>query len=264
MVSVRRTLSFEGANYVGLRRVNFRVHDCIPPRPLPARPLPTLPLPTRPLSKPKMHYMEALYNNHLVYDSVLCECNGRDLLRLMRTCKAFERMVRDFMRRAYDLNKHLLSFFMDPLSFRCMQWSTGAIISGSFALQFFTRSYYPAADLDIYVCLPGGIRAGNWLQSNGYVYVPACVEENGTVFKQPNSFEHAVRSMDFAWAPDRFYCEGVDGVFNFEKVVCGCVRKVQIIVTGLCPIKTILNFHSSKLYVFYQSGADYMYCYQRV
>ena len=194
-----------------------------------------------------MHYIEALYNNHLVYDSVLCECNGRDLLRLMRTCKAFERMVRDFMRRAYDLNKHLLSFFTDPLAFRTMLWSTGAIISGSFALQFFTRSHYPTADLDIYVCRPGGVRAGNWLHDNGYDYVPACVEEDGVVCKQPDSFEHAIRSMDFAWAPDEFYCEGVEGVFNFEKVVCGCVRKVQIIVTGLCPIKTILNFHSSKL-----------------
>ena len=221
----------------------------LPPVPL----LPSLPhapqphlLPSPP-SNFKMHYIETLYNNHLVYDSVLCECNGRDLLRLMRTCKAFERMVRDFMRREYDLNKRLLSFFLDPLAFRTMQWSTGAIISGSFALQFFTRSHYPTADLDIYVCRPGGVRAGNWLQDNGYDYVPACVEEDGVVCKQPDSFEHAIRSMDFAWAPDRFYCEGVDGVFNFERVVCGCVRKVQIIVTGLCPIKTILNFHSSKL-----------------
>ena len=77
--------------------------------------------------------------------------------------------------------------------------------------------------------------------------------------KQPRSFRDAISSLDLAWVPDEFYCKGVMGVLNFEAVVGGNRRKVQLIMTDLCPIRTILNFYSSKSPVLRQHKSNSLF-----
>lgn len=150
------------------------------------------------------------------------------------------------MARAYDIRKGLLHFFADPAGFRLMQSRTGAIVSGSFALQFFTREYYPLADFDIYVELAKGVQVGRWLMENGYSYVPSKRDHYGSTLQQPDDFELSIKSLDYGWIGDYFKCKGVKGVLNFFRDVDGTTKKVQLIVTELCAIRTILSFHSSK------------------
>ena len=79
--------------------------------------------------------------------------------------------VKDFERRAYNVNKHLARFFSDPLSFRSLIAKTRMVISGSFALQFFDRTRYPGSDLDLYAHRDDGVHEiGKFLLAEGYVF----------------------------------------------------------------------------------------------
>lgn len=200
----------------------------------------------------KMSSIKILCRDHVVYDLILRNLNAYDLFRLMRTCKALENMVRDFLHREYNFHKYLRKFFMNYIGFRFMQSDTGAIISGSFALQFFTRFHYPTAALDIYVAHSGGLLAGIWLQENGYTYVPGVRRVFGQDFAQPMLFSDAIHSMTNAWTPDDSYRTGVIDIFKFEGTIDGIHREVNLVITNICPIRTILAFHSSESHVHFR------------
>lgn len=184
--------------------------------------------------------------DHPLYDPILSCCNAAELLRLARTCKAFRNTVLDFIPRAFNINRNLLQFFADPIGFRIMLSDTGAIVSGSFALQFFIRAYYPLSDLDIYVEAKKSEHVGQWLLRNGYTYVPAKRDYHETTLQQDNNFKLAIKFLRHGWIGDDFSSSGVKGVFNFFGEVRGVTRKVQLIVTESCAIEAILKFPSSK------------------
>ena len=184
--------------------------------------------------------------DHPLYDPILSCCNAAELLRLARTCKAFRNTILDFIPRAFDINRNLLQFFADPVGFRTMQSDTGAVVSGSFALQFFIRAYYPLADLDIYVEAKKSEHVGRWLLRNGYTYVAVKKDCCGTTYQQDKNFKLAVRFLEHGWIGDEFNCGEVKGVLNFFGEVGGVTRKVQLIVTEGCAIEAILKFSSSE------------------
>lgn len=184
--------------------------------------------------------------DHPLYDPLFSCCNGAELLRLARTCKAFNGAISDFVPRAFDIHRNLREFFTDPIGFRVMQSYTGAIVSGSFALQFFIRAYYPLADLDIYVEAEKSPYVGRWLLKNGYIYVPAEKEYSGTTLRQDDDFEVAVKFLEYGWIGDDFSCKGVKGVLNFFGDIRGVVKKVQLIVTEGCAIEVVLKFPTSE------------------
>jgi hypothetical protein len=62
--------------------------------------------------------------------------------------------VKDYFARAFNIEKRLSRYFDDPKSFRKLQAETLTVISGSTALQFFQRNFYPESDLDLYVHVP--------------------------------------------------------------------------------------------------------------
>ncbi|KAI0084093.1 hypothetical protein BDY19DRAFT_898994, partial [Irpex rosettiformis] len=68
----------------------------------------------------------------------------------------------------YSINRQLLRFFDDPSAFRILQAQTGVIISGSFALQFFTQTIVSEDDLDIYAVTTARSEIGAWLLANSY------------------------------------------------------------------------------------------------
>jgi len=74
-----------------------------------------------------------------------------DIINLTKTCKVFSNLYGSLIPSQWNVEKRLSHFVRDVISFRCQMASTNALISGSFALQFFHRVYWPASDLDINV-----------------------------------------------------------------------------------------------------------------
>ena len=78
------------------------------------------------------------------------------------------------MKHAFCVDR-LLSRYFTPaeiLCFRELQCVTGALISGSTAVQFFDRETYPDSDLDVYVEHRYVRTLTDWLVKIGYKYKP--------------------------------------------------------------------------------------------
>ncbi|KIM29370.1 hypothetical protein M408DRAFT_68065 [Serendipita vermifera MAFF 305830] len=186
-------------------------------------------------------------------DSIYRHLSVADILSLNLVCSAVYAAVRKWLPAAYNVENHFRRFFDDPLSFRVMQARTGTIVSGSNALQFFERTYYPGSDLDLYVPCRETYAVAKWLQENNYVFTPdeeqlgALENTTTTAFfeevAQRRVSIHDIRNADF----DMGYCwSSVEVVFNFIHTSNPSL-KVQMIVTEpqSAPVACILHFHSS-------------------
>ncbi|KAI0696059.1 hypothetical protein C8T65DRAFT_615610, partial [Cerioporus squamosus] len=112
-----------------------------------------------------------MFARHPVYDNIFCHLSPASFVRMSRVCCDVQEATKDFASRAYNIDRRLRRYFSDPLAFRALMSRTGLLISGSFALQFFDRSFYPNSDLDLYVWTDESvIEAGNWLKTEGYIY----------------------------------------------------------------------------------------------
>ncbi|KAJ8454788.1 hypothetical protein ONZ51_g12827 [Trametes cubensis] len=94
----------------------------------------------------------------------------RALLLLSRTSSKVREHVLAYMKEAFDINRTLRRFLPDPIEFCCLQARTGTLVSGSVALQFFDRTYYPSSDLDLYVYPSCRREVGIWLLSQGFTF----------------------------------------------------------------------------------------------
>ncbi|KAK7444812.1 hypothetical protein VKT23_015129 [Stygiomarasmius scandens] len=115
--------------------------------------------------------------------------------------------------------------------FRNIQALTGAVISGSTALQFFSRIRWEESDLDIYVEHSSGYIVALFLIAIGYGFQP--------INKQKPTIADAYDQVDLT----NFYDDGrgFAGVFNFERRMA----RIQLITATYSPIDIILNFHST-------------------
>jgi len=81
----------------------------------------------------------------------LCSCLGiGEIVALTRTCKKLSSLYQILLKRHWDVDTGLRRFVDDPLRFRSQLRKQNAVISGSFALQFFERVVWEDSDLDIY------------------------------------------------------------------------------------------------------------------
>ena len=209
-------------------------------------------------SNPNTPFNEAvsqIFGRHPIYDEIFSCLTPLALVRMASSSRAIRSATEDFARRAYNINKKLKRYFNDPQSFRSLMARTDMVISGSFALQFFDRSFYPESDLDLYAYPNEKLHEiGSHLLKEGYTFKPVgeqipdlsleveytllCgprphVEEND--INMPDVYDDAVNT--------------IKGVLNFERPFEGTdgdARKVQVIVACESPIELILNFHSSK------------------
>ena len=121
------------------------------------------------------------------------------------------------------------------------------LISGSIALQFFERVFYPESDLDLYVEIRYYKTIASWLISIGYIYesrpgqnsdqnldevLNTVIPTDGPRFAQPSTGDYA----DF----------GVVDVYDFHKPD-DPDSKIQLVVSHYSPLEPILRFHSSTL-----------------
>ena len=185
-------------------------------------------------------FLDRIISNHLLYDLIFDASSATSLVRLLSTCHALNIAVRDYLKGAFNILTYLFPYFPNPLSFRLLQRSTGTIISGSTALQFFDRSYYPESGLDLYVPLCWRRQVGDYLLEQGYTFVP-------------NSWQ----DVDFGLAvmDERFLTNkavygsfmGIAVVYIFVKDVPGRGKlKVNAVVAVRSPMEVILRCHSSK------------------
>ncbi|KIK49276.1 hypothetical protein CY34DRAFT_310412 [Suillus luteus UH-Slu-Lm8-n1] len=207
-----------------------------PPRPLPA------------------HFLQEVFSTAPIYDLIFCDLSPRTLVWLSRTCRRAHEAVTRFICRAYNINRHLSRYFPDPLAFRSLQARTGLVISGSNALQFLDRSFYPESDLDLYAH-PGHVyEALEWLDSVGYKFKPESWQQEDWRDEVPADWDGTAKRIDrfgemmINREPDMVYSD-VAGVYTFTRIVTmdteTVTLKVQIIASKCNPIQTITQFHST-------------------
>lgn len=104
----------------------------------------------------------------------------RDIICLRRTCKD----IREYLQ--WDINAKLQRFFNNPCAFRSELGRCEALISGSFALQFFERVTWPQSDLDIFAEEGGNFHSMCiYLESKeGYKLQPVEVVPKGYLITQ--------------------------------------------------------------------------------
>ena len=106
----------------------------------------------------------------------------KELLSVSRTCREMWLLVKAYWPLAFNLARVLQPFLMpdDVPSFRHMLKASGAVVSGSAALQFLDRVFYPSSDLDIYVSHANVEVAELWLLDHGMTKVPPAEDPDAT------------------------------------------------------------------------------------
>ena len=133
------------------------------------------------------------------------------------------------------------------INFREFQAITGAIISGSTAVQFFDRDIYANSDLDVYVEHQAARPLALWLERIGYFFVPRQGTEFQTLELGLNTSSD-FRTVDpfgmtaLTNGPQKCYFDAV-AILDFKKVNR---PNIQLITSRGPPLEIVLNFHSSK------------------
>lgn len=181
-----------------------------------------------------------------VYDLVFACLSPRSLVRLALTCRAAYLAVAEFKSRAFNVNRHFLRYFTDPIAFRSLLARTNSLVSGSNALQFLDRTFYPESDLDLYTHPGHSFEVAQFLvEAEGYQYIPREFQEKDwrvtTKGHWDGTEQRVVPSRSHAYPETT-----IKAVWTFEKTGTNeeCL-KVQIIEASSSPLESILGFHSS-------------------
>lgn len=200
-------------------------------------------------------FLNNLLLNNVIHEALFSYLTPMEFLRLAKTCCRANVVVQSYVKRAFNINRFLLRFFSDPLAFRSLQARTGTLVSGSSALQFFDRTFYPDSDLDLYLSMEAIERVAQWLIGPaGYTFTaherqPASLDEALAAIRFPPTTD--VVAMAAAEHPV-YGSRGIRGVFTFTKPAedaTAPILKVQCIVAKLSPMRLILDFHSSTCFL---------------
>lgn len=111
-----------------------------------------------------------------IFESICGYLPPRDIVTLQKTTKQLSGSFETLFKTQWNINRLLKRFVVNPTAFRSAMAEVNAIISGSFALQFFERVEWTESDLDIYVHDVNdmyGQALGKYLQSvEGYSQEP--------------------------------------------------------------------------------------------
>jgi len=202
-----------------------------------------------------------LFASAPVYDLVFALLSPRTLARVALACRAAYVAVAAFKSRAFNINHHFSRYFADPLAFRSLQAKTNTLVSGSDALQFLDRTFYPSADLDLYTHPGHSLEVAHFLvESEGYKYVPRESQEPEWEEAIGDDFDGTLRRTS-PRTSDRDHAypvKGIEAVWTFEKIGRKEENfKVQIVEATSSPLEVILGFHSTTVMNFISSDAAY-------
>ncbi|KAI0029336.1 hypothetical protein K488DRAFT_15199, partial [Vararia minispora EC-137] len=177
--------------------------------------------------------------------SALCSClSPRDLAALLACSRLINAEVSAYCRRAFSINRILQPYFRSPDSFRVLQSTTGTLISGSAALQFFDRTEYPSSDLDLYVEHRYVARVVAFLQNEGYTF-QAWTFQPPTVEETLVEISRRIQSHNHMFGEngerEHYTGGGLAGVLHFHKGD----REIQLMAARASPLTIIYGFHST-------------------
>ena len=199
-----------------------------------------------------------------ITDAILEISGLLEIFSFRRTCRLGRRAVDNYNSRAFNVNRNLLRFFDDPVSFRSLQERTDTLISGSFALALLDRTIYPDSDLDLYTHPGFAPAVSEWMYAEGYRLVRR--DRNGKIIDDTTGFSlnwrenvvdnwrglqppygsrletggHSELVLYDGWSQD------VHDVYTWQKLRRGHVRIVDVVSCKRCPLATVLRFHSSQ------------------
>ncbi|PPQ83057.1 hypothetical protein CVT26_011788 [Gymnopilus dilepis] len=183
----------------------------------------------------------------LTKDAVFIMFHGfdvRSLFAVARTSKLIHCLYRIYSKSVWDPDTHYGRWFHDVAYFKELLHHTGAVVSGSFALQFFGRLYYPSSDMDIFLRAAGADDFCSWLREEGY-YCSADRYEYGELAGGEST--HYTKAV----ANKTSFHDPLLGVYAFKKDITSLSGKgetlcIQIIVVDVDPVQHILfDFHST-------------------
>ena len=147
-----------------------------------------------------------------------------------------------FAEKAWDPSWRYRRWFVHVNAFRRLLRRCNAVVSGSFALQFFDRKRYIGSDMDIFLRCAGADEFCAWLKKEGYR-----LADGGTTYIRTSFPQDTLRAV----APRELRRGPLLGVHTFQRMVATSdgyveVMRVQIIVVDTDPVEHILyEFHSS-------------------
>lgn len=94
---------------------------------------------------------QSIFNAYPIFDGICSYLEPRDIIALQKTTKQLARPLESLFQTQWNINGRLNRFVGDPVGLRSQMGRCDALISGSFALQFFDRVVWNDFDLDIYV-----------------------------------------------------------------------------------------------------------------
>ncbi|KAF7923227.1 uncharacterized protein EAE98_007932 [Botrytis deweyae] len=86
-----------------------------------------------------------------IFDNICAHLDPNDILFFRLTTKQISSSFNSLSKTQWNINRQLTRFVKDPVGFRSQLAKHDALISGSFALQFFERRFWLDSGLDIYV-----------------------------------------------------------------------------------------------------------------
>jgi len=104
-----------------------------------------------------------------IFDRICSSLGIGDIVSLTRTCKSLSSVYQVLLTTQWNVDRALRRFVKDPCLFRSKLGEYDALVSGSFALQFFDRVIWPESDLDIFMRVGAQKHFEEYLcQSEGY------------------------------------------------------------------------------------------------
>jgi len=199
----------------------------------------------------------ALFSPHTpISFTVMSMVSLRDILSLGAVSRGGYSACQEYLTTAWSFHRFFRKWFDDTKGLRNVLRLTGAVISGSQALQFFERTQYPNSDLDIF------------LQSNKLQILVQWLLQSGYEFSSQRNYGFTLTPTGDIIPNARnippYPGEGEFNVYNFTRNTlssspsCSTCSEnneeqlVQLIVTNGDPMEHILtHFHSSTCSYFF-------------
>jgi hypothetical protein len=94
---------------------------------------------------------EDIFLCYPIFDNICAHLDPVDILFFRLTTKKLSPSFESLFKTQWNINRQLTGFVKDPVSLRSLLAEHDALISGSFALQFFEREIWDDCGLDIFV-----------------------------------------------------------------------------------------------------------------
>lgn len=217
-----------------------------------------------------LDFTRCMFWDDVIHATVMGQLSLNALRWYSLTCKAMYDEVQIFYQCNYSLDPILEPFIPSEHipAFRRLQGESGLVISGSVALQFFTRVTYPESDLDLYVEYAHAFEVGNWLERDVgctaqnyhgkpqrfyqtyFDWTASDAQHHRFIFQRPchtalpGSGGNAVPGDPAHSTRGNYSFKGIRAIVSFLSPVHS--RKIQLIICRRNVMEVILGFHSSK------------------